>query len=88
MKKLPWGIIAGALAIVISLITAGVVAGYVVLSAIAGATNNTVTLFQTSWQTFLFITDCLLVALFVMSIVFYIIKKRATHREPKEENDA
>lgn len=84
MKKVPWGIIAGALAIVISVVTAGVVAGYVVSGAIAGATNNTVTLFETWWQTLLFVTDCILVALFVTCVIFYVVKKCAAIGKPKE----
>ena len=73
MKKTPWGIIAGICFIALFYVTAGIVAAYIILNAIAAATNHSIGLFENWWQTLLFVFDLILAIGFVGSLVMYIL---------------
>ena len=59
-RKVPWGVLGGICLIVIFYVTAGIIAAFVVSNAVAGATNRSVGLFGSWWQTLLFILDIVL----------------------------
>ncbi len=81
MKKIPWGIIAGISAVVIFFATAGMIVGYMILNGIAGATAESVGLFDLWWQTVLFIADLVFFVLFVVSVVLYAVCKKRRGKE-------
>ena len=59
-RKVPWGVLGGICLIVIFYVTAGIIAAYIITNAVAGATNRSVGLFGSWWQTLLFILDIVL----------------------------
>lgn len=74
MRKLPWGIIAGICAIVVFFTTAGTIAAFIILNAVAAQTSETVSLFQEWWQTALFVVSILSAIGFIGSLTLYILK--------------
>ena len=60
LGKVPWGVIGGICIIAVFYITAGIIAAYIITNAVAGATNRSVGLFGSWWQTLLFILDIVL----------------------------
>lgn len=60
LRKVPWGVIGGICIIAVFYITAGIIAAYIITNAVAGATNRSVGLFGSWWQTLLFILDIVL----------------------------
>ena len=69
MKKTPWGIWAGVFAIAVFYLTLGVVASYIILDAVAGATNTDATLFDQWWQVLLLGADAVCFLGFVISLI-------------------
>lgn len=59
MKKRPFGFLVGLCVILIFYFTVGLVASHLILSAIAAQTRNTVSIFDTWWQTTMFVLDIL-----------------------------
>ena len=55
--KFPWGTIAGVFAIFCFYLTIGVVAAYMILSAVQATTGQVATLFDNDWQIALFAAD-------------------------------
>ena len=79
-KKFPWGVFAWIFAEIAFFLTLGVVAAYVILNAIAGATSGGITLFTNWWQTLLFVADVLMVG----ACLFCIVKYTANKKKAKE----
>lgn len=75
MKRIPFGIIAGALAMLAFFGIVGYVASYIIFSGIAAQTFNTISLFEYWWMTLLFFLDILFVVGFIAMTVLYIYKK-------------
>ena len=75
MKKKNYKTLAGALAIVVFYLTAAIVISYVILEAMARATNTHATLFDSWWQTLLFVADVLGAAGIVFCIVMLVLKR-------------
>lgn len=76
MNKIPWGIIAGVCAMAVFFTTIGVIGAFLVLNSVAGQTNNAATLFDTWYQTLLFVADLIFLLGFVASAAMYAIKAR------------
>lgn len=76
LKKFPWGIIAGASAIVAFFSTLGFVALYIVLGGVAAQTNETVGLFDEWYQAALFAVAVIFALILIGSVVMYILKRR------------
>lgn len=85
MKKIPFGFLTGLFAILLFYLTAAVVALYVILNIVAGATGQSVNLFDNWYQTLLFVLDVICVIGFVVCLVFLILKKRG-EKEAHVEN--
>ena len=84
MKKTAWGILAGVFAIGVFYLSLGVIASYIVLDAIAGATNTDATLFDQWWQVLLLGADIVCIFGFVISLIARIfIKPKAAVRGRK-----
>ena len=75
MKKLPWGIFAGICGIVVFFSTVGVIAAFIILSAIAGATSDGTTLFA---------ADIIFGVGLILSVSMFVIKKLDKKREREE----
>lgn len=92
----PYGIIAGACAIVVFFATVGIIVAYFVLGGIAGATGATVTIFDNWWQVLLFVADIIFFVGFIASLALFVIRvvlnrvvyARMTAARNKEENNA
>ena len=80
-KKIHWGVLAWVCAEIAFFLTLGIVAAFLVLDGIAGATSGGVTLFTNWWQTVLFVADVLTVA----GLVFFAYKYFAGRKRLKEE---
>lgn len=85
IKKLPWGIIAGVCAAVLFFTLTGTIAAYIILNAIAGATNATASLFAEWYQVALFVADIVLAAAVIASIVLYAIRVVGEKKGEKSE---
>ena len=75
LKKLPWGIIAGASAIATFFFALGFVALYVVLGGVAAQTNETAGLFDEWYQAVLFVAALIFALILIGSVTMYILKK-------------
>ena len=75
LQKVRWGAVAGTSFIELFYLTAGIVAAYIILNAVAGATNDAVGLFDNWWQTLLFVLDVVVALLFVCSVVMFVLKR-------------
>lgn len=76
LYKLPWGAFAGILAMIISFMTIAVVALYIVADVLAIEGAETATLFDTWYQTVLFISDVICIVGFVVCLVFSVMKRK------------
>lgn len=74
-KKGPFGIIAGACAMVVFFATVGLIVAYAVTSGIAKQTSDTVSFVQEWWQLLIFIVDIIAALIAVVSLVMYVLKK-------------
>lgn len=86
MKKLPYGIIAGLSGIFAFYDTLAIIVLYIVFNQIESQTTHTATIFDSWYQTLMFILDIVFVLLFIASLIFY-IKKKVT-RKKGEINEA
>lgn len=57
LKKVPWGVLAGAFAIATFYLTFGVIVSYLIVDSIAMQTNVHATLFTEWWLGLMFIVD-------------------------------
>lgn len=82
MKKLPWTLFAWICIEIAFFLTVGVVAAFLILNAIAGATSGSITLFTNWWQTLLLVGDVLFVGGAVECFVMnYLTKKKVSTEE-------
>lgn len=75
LKKVPWGIIAGACAMVAVFATTAFVGLYIILGGVAAQTNEVLGLFDEWYQSLLFAVAIICFAVMVVSIVMYVLKK-------------
>ena len=80
MKKVPWGVLSALCAIFAFYASAIVIICYVIFSQIAATTGQTVTLFDSWWQTTLFIFDIFMLVGFIGFLVMIILKKKAAKK--------
>lgn len=80
VKKVPWGIISGLIAMVVFFSTFGFIASYLILNGIASATHSTVGLFDMWYQKTLFIVDIISVIGLAGTFTMYILG----HKKPQE----
>lgn len=78
--KVPWGIIAAVCLMFCSFATVAVVALYAVDNALTIEGSEAVGLFDTWYQTLLFVADILALCAAVAAIVFYALRQRSSHR--------
>ena len=84
MKKVPWGIIAGACAIAAFFAIVGTVALHIVFNGIAAQTNETASLFGQWYQVLLFVVDIIAGLGFIGSTVMYFLTAKGKKREKGE----
>jgi flagellar biosynthesis/type III secretory pathway M-ring protein FliF/YscJ len=75
LYKIPFGIVAGASAIVVFYAVLGFVAAYVLFSAIAQQTAEVVTPFQYGWQSAIFGAIIVFSLIFLGALTMFILKK-------------
>lgn len=75
LKKFPWGIIAGVLGILCFYLTAAVIGVNFVFTQVNGQTGQVATIFDTWWQTLIFILDVVFAIGFIGSICLFVLKK-------------
>ena len=80
MKKVPWGVLSALCAIFAFYASAIVIICYVIFSQIAATTGQTVTLFDSWWQTTLVIVDIFMLVGFIGFLVMIILKKKAAKK--------
>ena len=78
--KVPWGIIAAVCLMFCSFATGAVVVFYSVDNALTIEGSEAVGLFDTWYQTLLFVADILALCAAVAAIVFYALRQRSSHR--------
>ena len=78
--KVPWGIIAAVCLMFCSFATVAVVVFYSVDNALTIEGSEAVGLFDTWYQTLLFVADILALCAAVAAIVFYALRQRSSHR--------
>ena len=84
--RVPFGILAGIFGIFSFYDTIGVVALYIINSKVSAQTSQTATLFDTWYQTSMFILDIVFVIIFLSSLFFYIKSKIGKKKELKNES--
>lgn len=82
-KRIPWGVLAWVCAEVAFFLTLAIVAAFVVLNGIAGATSGGITLFTNWWQTILFVVDLIVVGGLVFCAYKYFSSKKKKDEEVK-----
>jgi MFS family permease len=75
LRKVPFGIIAGASAIVVFYAVFGFVAAYILFSNIAKQTSETVSPFQHGWQGLIFAAIIIFSVIFLAALIMFILKK-------------
>lgn len=86
-KKIPFGIIAGACAMVVFFSTVGLIIAYAVTSGIAGQTMRTVSFLENWWQALMFAADIVAALITVASLVMYILKRIYVGRQEQEGSE-
>lgn len=81
MKKIPWGIIAGSLLMLISFITVGIIAVFVISNMMYAAVGSDDGLRESWWLIPLYIGDVISVISFVISMFFYFKKEKMIEEE-------
>lgn len=87
-KKVPFGIISGACAMVVFFSTVGLIIAYAVTSGIAGQTMRTVSFLENWWQGLMFAADIIAALVAVASLVMYVLKRVYIGREEEKEESA
>ncbi len=88
LRRVPFGILAGAFGMVVFFATVGLVVAYAVLSGIEGEMMRTVSFFENWWQVLLFVVDVIAVVAAIASLAMFIVKKVYEGRtESSEEVD-
>lgn len=81
MKKIPWGIIAGSLLMLISFITIGIIAVFVISNMMYAAVGSDDGLRESWWLIPLYIGDVISAIGFVVSMFFYFKKEKMIEEE-------
>lgn len=87
LTKIPFGIFAGASAILLFYSLLGTIVAYLILDAIAAVTTTRATLFDEWYQVLLFIGVIVGAVLFVASITMYILVKVKAVSSKKANNE-
>lgn len=88
LRRVPFGILAGAFGMVVFFATVGLVVAYAVLSGIEGEMMRTVSFFENWWQVLLFVVDVIAAVAAIASLAMFIVKKVYEGRtESSEEVD-
>ena len=88
LRRVPFGILAGAFGMVVFFATVGLVVAYAVLSGIEGEMMRTVSFFENWWQVLLFVVDVSAAVAAIASLAMFIVKKVYEGRtESSEEVD-
>ena len=80
VSKAPWGTIAGVFGIFCFYLSAAVFGVYFVFTQINGQTGQEATIFDTWWQTALFVADVVSAVLFIF-FLFLFIKKKVNNKK-------
>jgi len=83
LRKIPWGIFAGVLGMIVFFITLALVVTYVVDSGVAAQTSESVTLFEAGYRVLLFAVDVIAAIGLIGSLTLWIL--RVTGKLGKEE---
>lgn len=75
LEKVPWGIFAGASGILCFYLTVAVFGIQFVFAQVNGQTGQAATIFDTWWQTLIFVFDIVCVIIFVSALTLFILKK-------------
>ncbi|HEY8391096.1 MAG TPA: hypothetical protein VIL26_09190 [Clostridia bacterium] len=86
LEKLPYGIFSGICAMITFYATLGLVAAYLILSAIAAQTSDKISFLQNSWQVVLFVFDIIFFVLAIFNLVMYILRVRGFFSKNKIRN--
>ena len=85
MKKIPWGIMAGACAIAAFFTVVATIALYVIFGGIAAMTNATASLFDEWYQVLLFVAAVISVlGLIGTTVMYFVTAKRKKEKGEKE----
>lgn len=71
MKKIPWGVIAGSCGIFAFYDTLAISILYIVFKQVMAQTTQEATLFDSWYQTLMFVLDVIVIVALVVSLVFY-----------------
>ena len=82
LHRVPWGIIAGVCGVIVFYTIIGTIASHSILSSIAAATTDTAGLFDTWYQSLLFVCDIIFGIGFVAGLTLFILSK--VRKEDKE----
>lgn len=84
-QKMPWGVLAGYCFILALFVTIGIIAAYLIIGAISGLTLVETTIFDSWWQTLLFVADVFLVFGFGASLTMFILKAQGRFEDYEDE---
>ncbi len=87
MGKKFWGIVAGACAMLVFYITAGIIAAYLILNGVAAQTGETVSLFEYAWQTLLVVADIIFFLGFAGGLTMFIRKKKLSKQKERTDEE-
>lgn len=85
MKRMPWGILGGVLAMFVFWLTLAIVAAFMILNQIAMQTHLTTTIFGTWWQTLLFVADVVAAVGLIFCLFMFVRGKIAAGKTKKTE---
>lgn len=85
VSKAPWGTIAGVFGIFCFYLSIAVFGVYFIFAEINGQTGQEATLFDTWWQTALFIAAVVSAVLFVFFLMLF-VKKKVNNKKVSKEN--
>lgn len=89
LRKLPWGIFAGVLGMIVFFSTIALVVTFIVDSGVAGQTSESVTLFEAGYRVVLFVVDVIAAVGFIGSLALWILRvtgKLGKDEEVKDED--
>lgn len=81
LKKIPWGVLAGVFGILCFYLTIAVFGVHFVFIQVKGQAGQTATLFDTGWQTLLFVLDVIFIIAFIAALALFILNKVIGNKE-------
>ncbi|MBO5328806.1 MAG: hypothetical protein J6B04_06505 [Clostridia bacterium] len=87
MKKQPWGVYAGIIAMIWSLVTIGLIAISVVSGMMITEVGTDDGLSTGWWMIPLYILEAVTVVTFAVSVIFYVIKERENKKLRRSKNE-